>query len=190
MWKFFFHFGVPYGAHNGRKNNIRQETPPKWNFFFHLGRMTMHSLSGEKDKGAALKRLRKRARFSQQTLGEMLRGTGFTRQSIARWEQGQNWPEALEPVLEQIFAAPRGFFARIADGVSYEEALYALPQESAPAQETEDPQSLPITSSPPYLPVVQTAWRYLEEAAAANLRAQLALQTLLGPQTRTYSGKV
>jgi transcriptional regulator with XRE-family HTH domain len=105
-----------------------------------------------------------------------------SRDAVTKWRAGKYWPYlAGEHALEDVLTVPRGFFVRIGDGMEYEEAL----------QETDEAsQSLPIPSPPPYLPVVQEAWRYLEEAAAANLRAQLALQTLLGPHIRLYSGEV
>jgi transcriptional regulator with XRE-family HTH domain len=106
-----------------------------------------------------------------------------SRDAVTKWRAGKYWPyQAGEHVLEDVLRLPRGFFFRIGDGMEYEAAL----------QETEEAsQSLPLPlAPPPYLPAVQTAWRYLEEAAAANLRAQLVLQTLLGPHPHTYSGEV
>jgi len=54
-----------------------------------------------------------------------------SRDAVTKWRAGVIWPKPLtEEKLEQVLACPKGFFARIGAGLSYEDALAVTNTES------------------------------------------------------------
>ena len=72
-------------------------------------------------KGEALQRRVKEKGLTQQKFATAIGYDSY--RSVANWMNDEHWPTALEPVMEQTLEVPAGFFAQIARGVNYREAL-------------------------------------------------------------------
>lgn len=69
--------------------------------------------------------LRRRMAEKKLTEGKTASACGLTtRDAVTQWKSGKSWPyPAGEKILEQALDVPQGFFAKIAAGMPYEEAI-------------------------------------------------------------------